>query len=134
MDDGEEVGFAIFPMLHLRAFQSREEERPKVPHIKQGLALTDFDHDTHHARINDILAQDRYSPKEGSTCLPTFSLIPTELEALDPNPGPEVGSLQALAQEDLDHRTKYWEPTTPWCFTIVSPSRAASSQFLPISV
>jgi hypothetical protein len=69
-------------------FSPVEEERPKVPHIKQGLALTDFDHGTHHARINDSLAQARYSPKESSTNSPTFSLIPIELEARDPNRGP----------------------------------------------
>jgi hypothetical protein len=46
-------------------FSPVEEEGPKVPHTEQGLALTDLG--THHASINDILAQARYSPKEGST-------------------------------------------------------------------
>jgi hypothetical protein len=36
-------------------FSPVEEERPKVPHIKQDLALTDFK--VHHARINDVLVQ-----------------------------------------------------------------------------
>jgi hypothetical protein len=41
------------------------EERPKVPHIEQDLALTDFE--ARHVRINDVLAQARYSPKDGSS-------------------------------------------------------------------
>jgi hypothetical protein len=65
MGEGKVIGFAIFQNSSCRRFSSIDEERPNIPHIKQGLALNDLG--THHARINDILVQARYSPKEGST-------------------------------------------------------------------
>jgi hypothetical protein len=65
MKDGKAIGLAISQGSLCGHFQPVEEERPKIPHIKQGLALTDLG--IHRARINGIIAQTRYSPKEGYT-------------------------------------------------------------------
>jgi hypothetical protein len=61
----EKFGFAIFPRLPLRVFQPSRGGASKVPHIEQDLALTDFE--AHQTRINDVHAQARYSPNDGST-------------------------------------------------------------------
>jgi hypothetical protein len=106
MEGGYDSSFVIFLRLHLQAFQPSRGGSSKGSAHRTRSRLTNFDHSTHHARINDILAQVRYSPKKSSTTSPTLSLIPIEPQAWDPNPGPEVQSLQALAQRGLHHRTK----------------------------